>query len=463
MNKFKLIIAATGVLILSGALFADDTFEYKGYARIGKEWTMNQYGYQGDFGLCGKNGAQKMNGRLGQEGDQQYVENTLIKNWVMENGCWAKGVFLLTFEGDANSDAGDYVQTKNNDTNFQMRNRQYYVEIGGMNFAPNTTVWVGKRFLNRKDVYLLDWYFLDFSGTGFGATNIASTGLDLAYVQWNQGGDVTVDGKVKGRDVANTVVAKWEYKMVRADASYTFRNKQSDTAKATHGYFASLLFKPENFFYIFHGESAVFAQYAAGGSAENIWYANRTPNYADRGSRINNKLFCYDIAATGTAQVTDEFSFSTVAGFMQIKAPKEALASGGDTRVAQNAVHAEKAFIAVRPHYAINNSVAFELELGYAMARCNEYRVYGDGVSGGNYVNFAFNNGGDFTDRGWKTEFKATPAIVFGVDKGFFSRPQVRLFMNYEVISSNLKGQKSGKFEDKTSFVTWGCQAEAWW
>lgn len=53
---------------------------------------------------------------------------------------------------------------------------QMYVEGKGFDFAPGTNFWIGKRFYGRKDVHILDTFFVKLDGVGAGADQIAIGG-----------------------------------------------------------------------------------------------------------------------------------------------------------------------------------------------------------------------------------------------------------------------------------------------
>lgn len=49
---------------------------------------------------------------------------------------------------------------------------QVYVQAKGLDVAPGTNFWIGKRFYGREDVHIVDTFFTFLDGTGAGADNI---------------------------------------------------------------------------------------------------------------------------------------------------------------------------------------------------------------------------------------------------------------------------------------------------
>jgi maltoporin len=63
---------------------------------------------------------------------------------------------------------------------------------------------------------------------------------------------------------------------------------------------------------------------------------------------------------------------------------------------------------------------------------------------------------------GWLRKFTIAPQI--GAGRKFFSRPVLRVFMTYANWSDGFRGLVGGiPFEDRTSGLTYGVQAETWW
>ena len=91
------------------------------------------------------------------------------------------------------------------------------------------------------------------------------------------------------------------------------------------------------------------------------------------------------------------------------------------------------------------------------------------------YLSVAFEAGFDHTDSflvgqtgsldnfdGWLRKFTIAPQI--GAGRKFFSRPVLRTFLTYASWSNGFKGLVGGiPFEDRTSGLTYGVQAETWW
>ena len=85
------------------------------------------------------------------------------------------------------------------------------------------------------------------------------------------------------------------------------------------------------------------------------------------------------------------------------------------------------------------------------------------------YLSLAFEGGVDHTHSqiapiydGWLRKFTIAPQI--GAGRKFFSRPFLRAFMTYANWSDGLRGFVGGiPFQNRTSGLTYGVQAETWW
>jgi len=85
------------------------------------------------------------------------------------------------------------------------------------------------------------------------------------------------------------------------------------------------------------------------------------------------------------------------------------------------------------------------------------------------YLSLAFEGGVDHTHSqiapvydGWLRKFTIAPQI--GAGRKFFSRPVLRAFMTYANWSDGLRGFVGGTpFQNRTSGLTYGVQAETWW
>jgi maltoporin len=90
------------------------------------------------------------------------------------------------------------------------------------------------------------------------------------------------------------------------------------------------------------------------------------------------------------------------------------------------------------------------------------------------YLSLSFEAGFDHTDGfgitqngsqqfdGWLRKYTIAPQI--GAGRQFFSRPVLRLFLTYASWSNGYRGLVGGiPYEDRTSGLTYGIQAETWW
>ncbi|QLB13807.1 maltoporin [Bisgaardia hudsonensis] len=156
MKNRKTLLA----LIIASATFATTTHavEFHGYARSGIGWTSGG-GEQSAFTVNG--GGSKY--RLGNENDT-YVEFKLGQE-LFKDG--EKTIYL-----DSNVAYGGILQQNDwESTSPALRE----INVQFKNFAeslPGATLWAGKRFYQRHDVHMNDFYYWDISGPGAGVENI---------------------------------------------------------------------------------------------------------------------------------------------------------------------------------------------------------------------------------------------------------------------------------------------------
>lgn len=468
MKFARISLVAVVAFVAAGvAAFADDSFEYKGYMRIGTQ--LNTSGNAPD--AWGQAGAQKWTGRLGNEDqarpwqDPFFLEQTFIKNWTHENGSFAKCVVLLNYHGRPTGDTADYVGSQENNSstpakaNTALRLRQAYVEMGGFGIAPNTTFWVGKRFLNRQDVHILDWFLLDFSGNGAGVTNIANIGLDLAYVQRladeNGSGWTATDGN--GRMTSNNIVAKYENSMVRIDGNINFISNGQDKNNKKATYSSQMLsaqYKPEKFFFLLPGQSTVTFQYANGSQANCMFFGNRFTNnvggFDGWTKNTDSKALCLTAVVTGLAQVNDNLNINPVLVWRYYDLDRTKSDANPDAKWKTQHIVA-----AVRPTYNFNANVGVALEVAYSMAKTDS-----DTWSGGP---MSWNGMGYKEKDKWASIYKIAPTLILTLDSGYWTRPQLRLGYVYTAGSDGWKASGVNTNKNKSSAQWFFAQAEAWW
>jgi maltoporin len=110
--------------------------------------------------------------RLGNECDF-YGEFGLAQTGNVDGVAWKAKVMFNEY--NPGTDIG---QSK---SSFE----QMYVEGKGFDISPGTNFWIGKRFYGRTDVHILDTFFVNMSGVGAGADEIAVGGGKLGFAYFS--------------------------------------------------------------------------------------------------------------------------------------------------------------------------------------------------------------------------------------------------------------------------------------
>ena len=146
------------IAVAAGILSAQaGAVDFKGYARSGIGWT----GSGGEQQCFQATGAQSKY-RLGNE-CETYAELKLGQE------VWKEGDKSFYFDTNVAYSVAQQNDWEGTDPAFREANVQ------GKNlieWLPGSTIWAGKRFYQRHDVHMIDFYYWDISGPGAGIENI---------------------------------------------------------------------------------------------------------------------------------------------------------------------------------------------------------------------------------------------------------------------------------------------------
>ncbi|MEW6646208.1 MAG: carbohydrate porin [Pseudomonadota bacterium] len=385
-------------------------FDFHGYFRVGAG-SNSQGGDQVCFKLPGA--ASKY--RLGNE-CEAYGSLTLAQALPpAADGAQYRVAVQFAYEAAAERDFESY--------NTAMR--EIYAEgkgvVGGA--LKDSRFWVGKR-LRRTDVHMTDFFYWDNSGSGAGVEDVpAGPGMfSYAFMRWvdtsnELGGTTFKDRAVSSHDF------RWYDLPVNENGKLAlgFDLRRSDENRSTldghHGYMLHLVHKQSG---VWGGSNTLALQFGAGAGATLGRDADDTLASDARAWRLVEQIH-FEPHADWSGQATLVYERRDYLG--------QTWWSFG-----------------VRPIYYFTDHFNLAVELGYDQIR---------------------------PDNGAQRDLtKLTVAPQLSKGRGYFSRPVLRAFITYAQwneaamaadSSGVLAGGSAGPFGDRTSGLTYGVQAEAWW
>ncbi|MEZ8092611.1 maltoporin [Photobacterium swingsii] len=447
MSKICLTAAAVSAALVSASAMASDGVDFHGYMRAGA-------GISGDNGGMisqAKNGI----GRLGNENDA-YGEIGLGKEVYNQDG---KSFYLDSMlAGGSTSDklwSGQNPQIV-----------QFNAQAKGLiESDADAVIWAGKRYYQRHDIHITDFYYWNTSGAGGGVENLtAGPGkLSLAWIRDDvdvktAGDEVVIDqdkflpdgttpnpnyGKTKVVDKQNSTsvnnniidvryagLGLWENGSLELGVNAFLPNeaKSQDLDTKSSYMFTAELTQGD----LFGGFNKTVLQYGTNGSAEQMTTYGagmgvKAVTNADKGYRLIN---------------------------WGVAAPSEKIEIGhqlmyANTSFKENQDDHSVYSIVVRPMYKWNDTMRTIVEAGYtaeknADLRSNPIVTDGDAVLG--------------SDLGDKALSKFTVAQAWSAGSSFWARPEIRVFASYITDHEN-----DNAFGDSKSEYNVGIQAEAWW
>ena len=413
--------------LVSSALLSTSALavDFHGYARSGIGWTSGG-GEQSAFTVNG--GGSKY--RLGNEAET-YAELKLGQE-LYKNG--EKSIYL-----DSNVAYSVNQQVDWEATNPALRE----INVQFKNFAdslPGATLWAGKRFYQRHDVHMNDFYYWDISGPGAGVENIdvgfgklslavtRNTEKDGAY-SWNYN-PITKkweSSQDKNKDVYNDVfdvrLAGIETnKDGSLEIGFDFGNAhtkdgaiyEKDATK--RGYMATIEHTQGNFF---GGFNKFTAQYAK--DAMTSWSTGHS-----QGGSANNKGDMLRLINQGVVQASDKVEVM----YALIYEKTDLDNKRGKTWYSAG----------VRPMYKWNDTMSTLLEVGYDRIKDQA--------------------------TGKKNDLmKYTIAQQWQAGNSIWARPAIRVFGTYAHWNDkfNTANRTDAGYKAKDGEFIGGVQFEAWW
>ncbi len=457
MKRLSFLKAALPLALVCGPLLADDVVEIHGYMRAGVGRSSNG-GEQASFYLPGaiNNPSGGPGYRLGNEQDN-YFELAIDVKAYEKGSTNFKLHFRPTFRQwngsrDASVDAGGNVDGSHSATQNQMVYlREGWGEANGVlgdsTLLKDASLWMGRRFYQRHDVHMIDFYYWNNSGDGVGLENI-DVGLgkfSYAYIQadrnnvdggWNGGvtgwahfpGTVNSDvynfnGKVvvASHDLRWSGIAPWQ----GASLTLGFQYNEPSVRKGTGNQAFTNLGRRWHLEYqqsgILGGDNKLYFTKGDGSTFWN-WY-NPEVNTKNNWWMVMDNLFIQPIPELGIGAVAIH------------RVQNEDSSQPGHRDMTWDSIGA-------RPVWFFTKHISLAAEVGY-----DRFKVTGDTET--------------------RTMMKKTLALQFSPQKSWWSRPVLRLFVtkaNWNKTATNW-GTPSGLgvFNGSQAGTTFGAQVEAWW
>ena len=308
----------------------------------------------------------------------------------------------------------------------------------GYEMPSGIQLWAGKRYYQRKDIHIMDYYYLNNSGNGFGVENI-DTGLgavSVAIIKHQTvlgGNDGDLDRNSWKLDARWSGIPLWTDGSLDIAMIYAWQNlseSQKKTEKANNGYLAMIEWTQGNFFGGFNKLSFSYAHDAL--SVAGSHAGDNVVPYPQKGSSY--RFIDWGVIEQPSWNLGYAFIWNHHNVFDENET-EGGKGWGGTTGTDFNFV--------LRPSYKWSDFTSTVLEFGYYNFSNNDLKdrkvVHGDSR---------------------KRATKLTLAQQWTPGSQFWARPSIRVFASW--LSGNAYDHK---FDDKNDShqITLGAQVEAWW
>ncbi len=401
-------------------------FEFHGYFRSGYG-VNSEGGQQVAFQAPGADAKY----RLGNEAET-YGEFIFVNNWLNPNHSSDKAWMKTEAMVEANTtNSASFAAFPGGIGNDQYRLREAFVQAGNLfESQPDAKFWAGERYYRRQHIEIDDFYPLDMSGYGAGVEDlhVGIGKLAFSYLAGARPDVVTQNGNL---EKSNFDARFYDLKGPAGlwGAWFNFATSKGGktpagtTIPTTNGYAVGLRHQRLEWHGGYHAFSIQFGTGAA--SDFNTLVEDSTP------FRRNSERLL--ITEHLLLQPDDRFAIMPIFIFQR---QRDGVPGHGFN---------DWASFGVRPEVFFTKYLSLAFESGF------------DHTDG-----FVTTQNGDTHLEGWLRKFTIAPQI--GAGRQFFSRPVLRLFLTYANWSNGFRGYVGGiPFEDRTSGLTYGVQAETWW
>jgi maltoporin len=377
---------------------------------------------------------------ISDDGDQQCTSVQEVGRLANECGTYAElGLTQEVFNRDGKIFKVETMlaYTTNQDNDWEPLDgsdgtialRQMNIQAKGvLGFAPEATLWAGKRFYQRHDIHHLDFFYWDVSGPGAGVegVNAGAGKLSLAWMRSDRAGDGN-EFAIGGEPDANGNIIDVRYSGIALGSSslelgldYYMPNltdAQDEAATAAgRADDGGLLATAELSTPLMGGVNKVVLQYGTEGYAHALRYFGGGNWYSLENAGKGGET--YRIIDWGVIKAGSSVELGYAAYFASY--------DRDDFGSAHQIMHAS-----VRPMFKWTDYTRTILEVGYF----------------------------DADDDAWGEDdaMKVTLAQAWSAGPGYWARPEIRVFVSHMTDDdARFRGAED-------SVVNFGVQAEAWW
>ncbi|MDF3130076.1 carbohydrate porin [Kiritimatiellaeota bacterium B1221] len=424
-------VVATGLSSL--VLYAQE-INFNGYMRAG----VGQNAEGGAATTYGNGGSGHTVGRLGDEADT-YIEIGLGTTLWEEEGQSFRIQTLYaggTTEGDTDLQGNSW-QGIGDDGPWGGQ-RASFREVYAAAALDGYGIWAGKRFHQRKDIHIMDFYYVNNSGYGVGLEEVQLSGdkgkLNLAWIQNAENWQDDYSGGANGdtwrrinkidlrwQDIKISENGSLELIGIYGQASLSDEQKANTTGDSDNtGWFLTLEHTQGGL--PGGGFNKTVFQYGDGGYATIGAFTNHAGEVMDAVDGDGWRLIDWGVIESG------RWNLGWSAMYAQ-RDVTEAIEGTNDFLLGENEFYN----VVLRPSWEWDTVMSTVFELGYANNKAE---------------------GGD-----WQDLSKVTIAQQWAAGTSFWSRPAIRVYVSHymgdEVDLRNADGT-----DQETMF---GAQVEAWW
>ncbi len=394
--------AAVTFALLSSTVAAEELtpLNFNGYTRGGA-------GIGNEGGANAKWSVNKI-GRLGNENDF-YGEFGFAKQVYNKEGATFLVDSMLSFWDNAYSD-GDGTDTEV---------AQFNIQAKGLFDDKGIVLWAGKRYYQRHDIHITDFYYWDTSGLGGGIEHIqvGPGKLSIAVLQDSKD-DKDEDGQGVTSfigDIRYAGIPLWDKTTLEVGLNYNYGHEKNEQSLVSDDGVMATASIAQDFT---GGFNKTVLQYATSSYSKQMLNYGSGRNF-ERGNASNNDATGFRIINWGVASLGENIEFGHQALY--------AVASDVDGTDTDDTAMS----LVVRPMYSWNTHMRTIVEAGVFSETIND-------VDGGGY--------------------KFTLAQAWATGSGFWDRPEIRLYASYIEDSEN-----DTTFNNENAEMSVGIQAEAWW